>query len=558
MTGKWKKAAAVLLAAVMAVLLVPLPTYAKETAKISVGSGSCDIGDEVTISVSVSSSVDIYMCDIWLSYDSGVLQPVSGYSGGGGGSVRLLSTDSTSFSVRFKAVSAGSSSISVSTSNTIISSADEDYMAVSAGSGSVTVKAPVSYSTDNTLASLDISPGVLSPAFSPNVTSYTTTVGSDCSQLVVSAVANDENASVSVRGTRMDPGSNTTTITVTAQDGSKKVYTISTTKDDSAAATTKADEQETTKAGEQETTTVSSEEPTQSEEQIRSIQVAGAQYELADDYTANPLPSGYDEVDYEYNGITVKAGKGVNTKLILMYLKKTDGKGTSGFYVYDSVAKTFSLYIEASEPDITYAVLPITDSMEKPDGYKKTTYTIGGQTADVLMSEDGSYCLFYGVSSLGVTGWFRYDCNDNTIQVYSVMSAPAGNLTTQTESQGVSAASDRMWKVVTLVLSAVVVLCIIVIVMLAVKLSKSKRAFAAAADDGYDRYDDDEYDFDSYEEDDDEDLSEDVLADKEDEIQEDDEDEVVRSISEALKKNEDDLEVLDIQDVDDVDDVKRT
>ena len=55
-----------------------------------------------------------------------------------------------------------------------------------------------------------------------------------------------------------------------------------------------------------------------------------------------------------------------------------------------------------------------------------------------------------------------------------------------------------------------------------------------------------------------EDLSEDVLADKEDEIQEDDEDEVVRSISEALKKNEDDLEVLDIQDVDDVDDVKRT
>ena len=225
MTGKWKKAAAVLLAAVMAVLLVPLPTYAKETAKISVGSGSCDIGDEVTISVSVSSSVDIYMCDIWLSYDSGVLQPVSGYSGGGGVSVSLLSTDSTSFSVLFKAVSAGSSSISVSTSNTIISSADEDYMAVSAGSGSVTVKAPVSYSTDNTLASLDISPGVLSPAFSPNVTSYTTTVGSDCSQLVVSAVANDENASVSVRGPRMDPGSNTTTITVTPQDGTKKVNT---------------------------------------------------------------------------------------------------------------------------------------------------------------------------------------------------------------------------------------------------------------------------------------------------------------------------------------------
>ena len=67
-------------------------------------------------------------------------------------------------------------------------------MSVSAGTGSVSVKAPVTYSTDNTLSSLEISPGVLSPAFSPNVTSYTTTVGADCNKLTVSAAANDSNA----------------------------------------------------------------------------------------------------------------------------------------------------------------------------------------------------------------------------------------------------------------------------------------------------------------------------------------------------------------------------
>ena len=61
MTGKWKKAAAALLAVVMAVLLVPLPTYAKETAKISVGSGSCDIGDEVRYR-SVSAAVWTFIC----------------------------------------------------------------------------------------------------------------------------------------------------------------------------------------------------------------------------------------------------------------------------------------------------------------------------------------------------------------------------------------------------------------------------------------------------------------------------------------------------------------
>ena len=38
--------------------------------------------------------------------------------------------------------------------------------------------------------------------------------------------ANDSKATVSVSGKRMDPGFNTTTITVTAENGSKRTYTI--------------------------------------------------------------------------------------------------------------------------------------------------------------------------------------------------------------------------------------------------------------------------------------------------------------------------------------------
>lgn len=542
MIKQWKKAISFVITISIAVLIIcsamTFTAYAKDTAKISVGSGSCDVGDEVSISVSVSSSVDIYMCDIWLSYDAGILQPVSGYSGGGGGSVRLLSTDGTSFTVKFKAVAAGNSSISVNASNTIISSADEDYMAVSAGSGSVTVKAPVTYSTDNTLVSLEINPGVLSPAFSPNVTSYTTTVGSDCAQLVVSAIANDSNASVSVRGTRMDPGSNTTTITVTAQDGSKKVYTIYTTKDDSAE-TPKETEAET-KAGEEAT----AEETEKTPEQQRTVKIEDAQYQILDDFEANPLPSGYEAIDYEYNETAVKAGKGVNTKLVLMYLENSDGKGTSGFYIYDSVSKTFSLYREVGEPDITYVILPITDSMEKPDGYQKTSYAINGNTVDVLMDTDGTYCLFYGVSSLGVTGWFRYDCNDGTIQGYSAQSTAAVHMISEETAGNEEHTVWSVWKIAALVFAAAAVVLIVVVIVLSVNLSKNKRAFAAAA--GGSDYDDDydDYDYGGYEEDDDE------------EIEQEDDDEMVRSISDALAKGHDDeLELLEI---DDVDEIKRT
>jgi hypothetical protein len=499
-----------------------ITAYAKDTATVSIGSGSCDIGDEVSISVSASSSVDIYMCDIWLNYDSSILQPVSGYSAGGGGSIRLLSTDSTSFTVKFKAINSGTSSISVSTSNTIVSSETDDYMTVNAGTGSVTVKAPVSYSTDNTLSSLEISPGVLSPAFSPNVTSYTTTVGADCSQLVVSAVTNDSSASVSVKGTRMDPGSNTTTITVTAQDGSKKVYTIYTTKD-TESTTEKATEKQTTEVG------TAAETPSVDETKSRKATVDGIDYNILDVSESNPLPSGYEQTDYEYDGVIVKAGKGVNTKLILMYLESSDSKGKSGFYVYDSVAKSFSVYCEVAQPDITYAILSITDSMEKPDGYTKTAYTLNGINADALVDETGRYYLFYAVSSNGVTGWFRYDSQDGTIQLYSAKAdaEPVFNSVSDSLTQTAVEKDDSIWKIVSAVLAVVAVILFILLIIFAVKGSKNKRAFVAAA-----RADEDSYEFDDdYEEDDGESIEE---------------------PEDALKETNEEVELLEVEETDEV------
>ena len=115
-------------------------------------------------------------------------------------------------------------------------------MSLTTSSGTVTVKAPASYSSDNTLKSLQISPGTLSPAFSPDRTTYNATVDADVTELVVSAAANDSAAKISISGRRMDPGSNTTTITVTAEDGSVKKYIIYTTRlEDGQEATTEAE-----------------------------------------------------------------------------------------------------------------------------------------------------------------------------------------------------------------------------------------------------------------------------------------------------------------------------
>lgn len=239
-----KRITALVMAMLMGILMFSGLTNVKaaQTAHVSISSASANVGDEVTITITASSDVKIELCDIWIDYDASILQYVNGFNTEGGGTGRLLSSDETSFKVVFKAINPGTATISVNKSTSYTGSADEDFMSLTTSSGTVTVKAPASYSSDNTLKSLQISPGTLSPAFSPDRTTYNVTVDADVTELVVSAVANDNAAKVSISGRRMDPGSNTTTITVTAKDGSVNKYIIYTTRlEDGQEATTEAE-----------------------------------------------------------------------------------------------------------------------------------------------------------------------------------------------------------------------------------------------------------------------------------------------------------------------------
>ncbi len=83
-------------------------------------------------------------------------------------------------------------------------------------------------STDNNLKSLSINGVTLSPAFSPNVTEYTATkVPNSTTNVTVSATASSNVAIVSGAGNvSLKTGQNTITITVKAQSGATKTYTI--------------------------------------------------------------------------------------------------------------------------------------------------------------------------------------------------------------------------------------------------------------------------------------------------------------------------------------------
>ncbi len=90
---------------------------------------------------------------------------------------------------------------------------------------SVQAAAPLSGNTD--LASLTVANATLEPAFGKGTTSYTVSVPFDVSSLDLVAKAADAKAKVSVSGNSLAAGGTTdVAVTVTAESGAKKTYTI--------------------------------------------------------------------------------------------------------------------------------------------------------------------------------------------------------------------------------------------------------------------------------------------------------------------------------------------
>ncbi len=82
-------------------------------------------------------------------------------------------------------------------------------------------------STDCTLASLTVSNADVTPAFGASTILYQTSVPYEVSKLDISAVASDPKATVSIHNTDLIPdGTTDVTVTVTAEDGTVKTYTI--------------------------------------------------------------------------------------------------------------------------------------------------------------------------------------------------------------------------------------------------------------------------------------------------------------------------------------------
>ncbi|MBQ8731340.1 MAG: cadherin-like beta sandwich domain-containing protein [Oscillospiraceae bacterium] len=237
-----KKIVSVLIVFVMCfALMLPVTVSAASASASLTGPGTVRAGDTITLSFNLKGS-GIFGASGTLSYDSSQVT-LSGTSQkiGSPWAVEFngnnfvaydnnlsnpINSSKTLFTVTFKVNSvAAGTNIKISYTGVTASDGSADA-SVGTVTYSTTVAAPLA--TDNNLASLTVSNATISPAFSAGTTSYTASVPFEISKLNVSATAADGKAKVSINSPTLTPnGTTKVTVTVTAENGAKKTYTIS-------------------------------------------------------------------------------------------------------------------------------------------------------------------------------------------------------------------------------------------------------------------------------------------------------------------------------------------
>ena len=381
------------------------------TARISFNDPTAEPGGDVTVSMHVvsTSGEPLGRANIMLSYDASLLEFTSGDNAeGGSGSIHVTGqpTEDASewyYSLRFRALQAGAADLTISTAEIYdrdAKIADIDHQGSShilIGAEAQASEAAAQAAASAPLSSLSISPGKLSPAFDPSVTSYTAQVGEEVTRIAVSAVPADSTQKVSVSGNdNLEMGANTINISIADQDGNAlNSYVIEVTKKEGAT-------------------------PTESESaEAAVVTVDGTDYTVADTFDASLLPEGWTAESYSYGGKTVQAGKGPDEHLHLLYLLAEGGTGN--LYFYDDSSDSWSPYVEVGTTAKTVTAVPLDAGIAVPEGLEESRLNLNGKSVAgwVGSSDQGeNYCVFYGMNSDGEKNFYRFDLKEKTLQRY--------------------------------------------------------------------------------------------------------------------------------------------
>jgi len=368
---------------------------------ITPSSKSVTTGDTVTFTVSASS--DYFIEGLTVSVGSGgtITKSLSRQSIDG------LNGETATFTVKF------TSSTTVTVSGTSASYSTETETSASA-SANITVTAPQNNTSNsnsnsntnskpntntnsnthtsedtrssvNTLSSLSVSEGTLSPEFSANTTSYKVDLTSETKTIEISAKVKDSKATVSGTGKHeLKIGENNIVITVKAENGNKKTYTIS---------------------------IYVIEKPT------IYLEFNGQKLGVLNDYSKVDIPKGFEKSSSQIDNQEISILKSETMGISLIYL--TDNENNA-FYLFENgqVLRQYETIIINNK---TYVLLNIPEDIEKQDGLVRQKVKIGDLEIEGWIFEDQNhqnYSVVYLMNEAGEKQLYSYEGTEGTLQKY--------------------------------------------------------------------------------------------------------------------------------------------
>ena len=494
-------------------MMIPDTKAQASSLSLRVSTSSVKIGDTVTVSITVPAGVS---ATVNVTYPSGVFSfsSASDTASSNGGTVSMTigsygSTNTkTTGTMKFKAKAAGSATFSASAP--IAGNQDGDRVTVGGASASVRVKNESNDSTndnsnngnhandgednthksaDNSLASLTLSSGTLSPAFKYNVTNYTAEVANDVTSVVVSAKPSNANATVeSVNGgENLAVGANKIQIVVKAENGVTATYTITVTRKESGDTDDSDTPDEEDPAG--------TDEPPE-----QCYEIGGVKMYPSEDGDETQIPEGFtlSEITLWEKAYPYWVNETIGTDMGLIYLVDENKENGAWYRIseaspYDACAflcfKSEYGYIIATPEKLTEAA---------PTGYVPETINIEGKgTVDAYVRDgDESTCLIYAVNQDGVYGWYRYDVQDRTYMRYTEEAAAEDTQQTEPSTEQSGSQMKDLESQMRLLFYAFIVVVAILLIVIVILLIKRKQD----DDDDDDEWEEDEDDFDGHDE----------------------------------------------------------
>lgn len=404
-------------------LLVPDIEAKADNLYIALSDTTVKIGDTITVSVTVPAGVS---ATVNLTYPTDLLtySSASDTASANAGTVSMTigsygsSNKRSVGTVTFQAKSSGKATFSASAP--IAGNQEGDRVSVTGASASVNVKNETgddaengdnaNKSSDNSLSSLTLSAGKLSPAFKYNITNYTAEVENNVTSVVVSAKANNKNATVeSVKGgEKLVVGSNKIQIVVKAENGVTATYVVNVTRkaagDDDKQKDSEKDEQQDGDLSQQ------------------YYEINGQKLYPATSIPEEVVPQDFEqgtmklwEKDYPY-----LYNDKIGSQICLLYLVDENKENGALYMVMDSAPYEAYPYVSFSSEFGYIVVVPDADETTLPSGYKAGTLDIEGKGSigAYYYGKDKDVCLVYAVNNEGNYGWYLYDVNERTYMRY--------------------------------------------------------------------------------------------------------------------------------------------